>query len=605
MESTQTLAADWLQRPAAPSRADEWRPRAASVLMRPSRLSVLQSSRLSATRLLMAKAIRERWAITHLDWQIDERARGTALYRIDTGAMAIDFIVHSFEPKMEGRMGRIIGQAWDMMAALVEGPVSQADIIETGVEIHKLYAGRATPGTLIWCRSNRSARVFNHTVDALAAGRQPDVATLADACYLMRNTGLDGNGTFGTRSFLALEDTHPLRRPLDAQMLCAYMMRVFSVDLVNHLARCRNAGSATLAPEIERFLGVGNGSALGLNLFANNHPHLLHNWLAARERAISAALNLPLRHDDARLARLLALLRKAETFRREDRMDYECFTASAEVAAELRKIIAALQRLHEGRDIDGTDTPTADAPVHPGNEAGMAGATNAAGQPLLAMLARSLDGKVHDEAFETFLGLTTELVPELCDRLAETLASDEEYTTEPQMSLGQLRDLLRSEYAWAFELELDSEASRRYVWYKSQTAEEPRRGPRDEAGEVFNLGLDLPRLVRELDREIAQRSPRQSTARLLLERPDLRFIVARVQTLSGLDYHSPHMNMMGEDFVPCDITRLINIGIHGLDKTRDYLQRALRGVIYQGAPTAADIAAGTDSDWFYPQEPVL
>ena len=212
---------------------------------------------------------------------------------------------------------------------------------------------------------------------------------------------------------------------------------------------------------------------------------------------------------------------------------------------------------------------------------------------------------MHDEAFETFLGLSTELVPELCDRLAETLASDEEYTTEPQMSLGQLRDLLHSEYAWAFELELDSEASRRYVWYKSRTAEEPRRGPRDEAGEVFNLGLDLPRLIRELDREIAQRSPRQSTARLLLGRPDLRFIAARVQTLSGLDYHSPHMNMMGEGFVPCDITRLINIGIHGLDKTRDYLQRALRGVIYQGAPTAADIAAGTDSDWFYPQEPVL
>src|SRR5205085_1443864 len=150
----------------------------------------------------------------------------------------------------------------------------------------KLYAGRATPGTLIWCRSNRSARVFNHTVESLAAGRQPDVAVLADACYLMRNTGLDGNGTFGTRSYRALEDTHPLRRPLDAQMLCAYMMRVFSVDLVNHLARCRSPKAVGLAPEIATFLGVGNGSALGLNLFVNNHPRLIHRWLDAREQAI-------------------------------------------------------------------------------------------------------------------------------------------------------------------------------------------------------------------------------------------------------------------------------------------------------------------------------
>jgi hypothetical protein len=65
------------------------------------------------------------------------------------------------------------------------------------------------------------------------------------------------------------------------------------------------------------------------------------------------------------------------------------------------------------------------------------------------------------------------------------------------------------------------------------------------------------------------------------------------------------MNMMGEELVPGDITRLINIAIHGLDKTRDYLQRSLRGVIYQGAPTVDEIAAGIGGDWFYPKEPVL
>ena len=52
-----------------------------------------------------------------------------------------------------------------------------------------------------------------------------------------------------------------------------------------------------------------------------------------------------------------------------------------------------------------------------------------------------------------------------------------------------------------------------------------------------------------------------------------------------------------------DITRLINICLHGLDKTRDYMHRALRGVIYQGAPTPEDIAAGAHPDWFWPAEP--
>jgi hypothetical protein len=483
---------------------------------------------------------------------------------------------------MGGRMGRIIGRVWDMMAALVEGPAAATDVRITGEEIHKLYAGRATPGTLIWARSNRSGRAFDHTVESLAAGHQPDVPTLAEACYLMRNTGLDGNGTFGTRSFRALEDTHPLRRPLDAQMLCAYMMRVFSIDLVHHLARCRNPNAATLAPEIQRFLGVGNGSALGLNFFVNNHPRLVDAWIGARERAIVAAKRLPLAARDPKLARLLKLLDRATVFRREDRMEYERFLPSAIVADDLAKIRAAAQKLFDSGQVDGMTRR------YP-----------------LAALADSIEGRVNGEAFETFLGLATELVPELCDRLGETLSVEEEFVTEPDMSIGRLRDTLRIEYAWAFDMDLDSEGANRYVWYKSETAEEPRRGLRSEAGDVFNLALDLPRLVCRLDAEIAKRAPSQSVARFLLELPQYRFVVSRIQALSGLHYHSPHMNMMGETLIPCDITRLINITIHGLDKTRDYLQRALRGVIYQGAPTVEDIAAGADPDWFYPAEPVL
>jgi hypothetical protein len=551
-------------------------------LMTPRRMSVMQASRLSTTRLLMAKAIRERWTFHCLDWQIDERARGTALYRIDTGEMVFDFIVHSFEPTQEGRNGRIIGGVWDMMAALVEGPVSEEHVRITGEEIRKLYAGRATPGTLVWARSNRSSRVFEHTVDALAQGRQPDIPTLAEVCYLMRNTGLDGNGTFGTRSFRSLEPTHPLRRPLDAQMLSAYMMRVFSVDLVNHLARCRNPQAATLAPEIERFLGVGNGSALGLVLFVNNHPHLVNRWISSREQAIAAARRLPVGAGDARLQHLLTLLDRAITFRAEDRMDYERFTASAEIASDLRKIREAVLALHASGRVDGQ--------VHR--------------FPLHA-LAQSFERKVHEEAVETLLGLLTELVPELCDRLAEQLAVDEEFGTQPDMSIGHLRDILRSQYAWAFELDLDAAGAQKFVWYKSATAEEPRRGPREEAGDVHNLALDLPRLVRELDREIAARAPDTTVARFLLDKPGLRFIVSRIQTLDGLDYHSPHIDMMSDQFIPCDITRFINIGIHGIDKTRDYQQRALRGVLFQGAPTREDIARGTSSDWFHPAEPVL
>src|SRR5690606_12128064 len=196
---------------------------------------------------------------------------------------------------------------------------------------------------LVWCRSNRSMRLFDYTMSELAAGRQPAISELAQACYLMRNTGLDGNGTFGTKSFPSLGRDHPLGGPLQAQLLTAYLMREYSCDLVEHLARLQSEKAVPLDPAIRRFLGVGNGSALGLIFFVHKHPRLIGSWLAAREDAVASALKLELAPSDSRVAELLGLLRRAITFRRQDRMMYESFASSAEVADDIEKIAASLE----------------------------------------------------------------------------------------------------------------------------------------------------------------------------------------------------------------------------------------------------------------------
>jgi hypothetical protein len=66
----------------------------------------------------MVRAVRERWRITQRAFDIDARARGQALYRIEAGSWVFDFPVDSFEFSPVGRTGRIIGRSWDMMAAL-------------------------------------------------------------------------------------------------------------------------------------------------------------------------------------------------------------------------------------------------------------------------------------------------------------------------------------------------------------------------------------------------------------------------------------------------------------------------------------------------------
>ncbi len=549
-------------------------------LMKPETLAALQPSRVSVSRAFIAEASRERWSVRKLQFDIDERAKGRALYRIETPKGVFDFPVFSFEYNPRGRTGRIIGRSWDMMGALVEGPMSAADIEQTQTELPKLYAGRATERSLVWARSNRSSRAFDHTVESLAQGRQPDSATIAQVCYLMRNTGLDGNGTFGTRSFLTLENDHALRKPLAAQMLSAYLMREFATDLVNCLARHRSAGSAELAPEYRRFLGVGNGSALGLILFANNHPKLIDRFITARETALAHGKSLSARPDSAEVKRLLVLLERAIRFRQEDRMVYDALVPSTRVAEEL----AALRKLVA--DYAASGQLLGSKPELP-----------------FVVLCAHAEAGMLPETLETLHSMLIDLVPEIADGLAESLIVSEETTTQPQMKAGLLRQILRDEYAWCFKMDLSTEASRRYVWYKSATAEEPRRGPREEVEWAFNLGLDLPRLIQELDAALAQQPADRMLAYFLLEQPQFRSIVARVQTLHGLRYHSPHMNIMGEEFLPIQMVRMLNIGLHGIDKTRDFLNRNLRGVIYHGAPLPEDLRAGTHDDWFYPAEP--
>lgn len=555
-------------------------PRPATTLMTPQRLSAIQPSRLSASRALMNRMIRERWDISVERFDIDAEGVGTVVYAIRTPKQEFSFIAFGRAPSRKARTGRIIGQAWDMMGTLNEGPATEADIASAREELPKLYRGRATANALIWCRSNRSMRVFDLTLEALAEGRQPPMEELSQVCYLMRNTGLDGNGTFGTRSFPSLGRDHALGGPLQAQMLTAYLMREYSCDLVEHLARLRSDRAVPLDPAIRRFLGVGNGSALGLIFFVHRHPQLIAAWLGAREEAIARASALPVGKGDERIARLAELVRRAIVFRHEDRMVYETFASSAEIADELDIVARDLTTLFDTGLIEGKSLPF----------------------PLDA-LARRYDETLLPETAETFRSLLVELVPEEADALFAAVEGRDETVVSPAERCADLAAFVRENYRWALDVDMTSPDAYRYVWYKSESAEEPRRGAREEAPEAIDLGFDVCGDVQALMADLDGEDGDLSVARFLMKHPRHRHLVARVQNLRALAYHTPMANINAEAFVPIDLVRLMNVGIHGIDKTRDFLRRNLRGVLYHGAPTPAEISAGTDGVWAYPAEP--
>lgn len=549
-------------------------------VMQPQRLAAMQPSRLSGARAFMARMIRERWDISLQRFDIDASAEGTAVYSIKAPGQEFSFVAFSYPPRTEGRTGRIIGRAWDMKGTLNEGPATEADIESARRELPLLYRGRATPNALVWCRSNRSMRVFDSTLTALSEGRQPDIGDLNSVCYLMRNTGLDGNGTFGTRPFPSLGPNHALGSVLEAQLLVAYLMREFSCDLVEHLAALRSPGAVTLDPAIRRYLGVGNGSALGLIFFIQKHPRLIDSWLDAREQSIAAALGLELTAGDPRLAELIALVERAVRFREQDRMRYESFTDSAKVADDLRGLLPLLHELSAtGRLMGRVERYPLDA------------------------LARHAEAALAPESYETLLSLMIELVPDQADALMAGIRGEDEFTVDPAMPAADLAALIAEGYSWALDMDMHDPSARAYVWYKSETAEEPRRGLRAEAPDARDLGLDTPGDIQRLHRDLAECPPQTPMAQFLLRHPEHRLMVARIQGLAGRHRHTPLANINAADFVPIDLVRLMNVALHGIDKTRDFLQRNLRGVLYHGAPTRDEIRAGQGGRWFYPQEP--
>ncbi|WP_176038518.1 hypothetical protein [Brucella tritici] len=562
---------------------DEGRPvpRPGAEVMRSTNLAAIQPSRLSGSRAFMNRMLREKWDINIERFDVNADADGTVVYSIKTPTMEFSFIGFSRPPSRTARTGRIIGQAWDMMGALIEGRATEADVESASEELPKLYAGRATPNTLIWCRSNRSMRVFDQTLDALASGHQPRIEDLSRVCYLMRNTGLDGNGTFGTRSFPSLGKTHPLGGVLQAQMLTAYMMREYSCDLVERLARLKSDKAVPLDAEIRRYLGVGNGSALGLIFFIHRHPRLINAWLGAREAIIARVRGLQANKGDARVAHLLHLIETAINFRKQDRMVYEALTSSEAVAADLEQMAVLLKEFYH---------------------TGLIGEKRS-NYPFDALVRYFQEG-VKPESMETLLSLFLELLPEETDALFASIEAPDEFSVSPNETLESLAVLIQNEYSWALAADMSAPDAYKYIWYKSETAEEPRRGAREEVPEALDLGLDICGGLQSLMSDIASQPQETTVARFLLKHPEHRYLIARVQGMRGQEYHTPQVNINADTFVPIDLVRLMNCGIHGIDKTRDFLNRNLRGVLYHGAPTRDDIRAGYSATWFYPAEPV-
>jgi hypothetical protein len=543
-------------------------PRPGHEVMKLDRLGAMWPTRYSFSHCFLRTAARRGFEVKRVEATLDDAGRGRVIYHAMVADAPFTFLVLS-DPMAEAeQQDRIIATRWDARACLFVGQPSEAELIETAAELFKVIWGRASPGTAVWSRANRSARLFDHVVESLAAGRQPDPRQVNRVGYLIRTTSFSTNGRNGTIDFARFHEIgHPLCAPYHVQMLACYLWREFGIDLAEHFARARNPRAVPLSDDLRRYMGVGNSSGIGLVPFVVRHPRLVNAWIGRREGG-AAAMRRAVRSDtaDARLRVLLA--GAVEYFRLEPRGEAEEFSAGTELAADL---------LRTRKFLDDRPGPTTFA-------------------PLMDWARASLTF----EAQELLQSLLLELHED--DDAATEILVDESLSFSGSMRVAALLRLIRDRFAWIERHVSDARAGE-FFWYLSEENMEPRRGVRGvDDGETYALPVDFIGRLAQLMRELADAPADWSIGRFLVANPDMRFMVGWTYTLATIEYAIARMDLLATDFSPLKIMRF-QLAMYGMLKFRPRSKTWLRATILQGAGLPAELARGHVGDGLLPVMP--
>lgn len=526
------------------------------------RLGAFSSSRLSFARSLIRKMARQRWQVTQTRFDLNADGYGEVIYRIQTPQARYHVVIFSRYLDDARRSDRVIAEAWDLTFGLVEGDVEDDLMMSLSENVPLQEAGRQHPNLLVISRANRSVRNFSSFVEQLSQGRQPAESLLKTAGYLYRTTAVYGNGKFGIADFARLKDNPDFRQPFSAQMTAVYVLRQFSIDQVEHIARNKSPDAVPLSDDLKRYVGIGNSTGLGMAPFLINHPLLINQWVHMRETALSLAKQEAA--DEEAQQRLLDLMRRAIQSLQECNIENDDQRLKNEdVVSELSMAAVWLDQVSAEADLWLQLTDWAEA-------------------------AFTL------ETQELINTLLIEIYPDHTDGLEDYMAAEESLDLVPDMPLIQLKQLIETYLDWALQVDLTSSDERYWFWYRSIEKEEPRLGIRGvDEGEEKELSIAIgPRVQRihaTLDAHL-QQDPAALTIDFLMANQRDSDIVRRIQTMAGSAYGEIRANLWHREMKPMHLLRakLSFLGAQRFDPKGD---RWVRVTFFQGAPLIAELNA--------------
>ena len=553
--------------------------RPASQVMTLARMGSFHQSRLSFMRVLLRRLKAENWQFKQSRWLIDANGVGVATYEAIGPERSYTLVAFAHDLPAEKRSDRVIAEAWDATFTLHDGIISDADIERLGQNVPLQEAGRISDDEFVLSRANRSVRLFDYVRDCLAAGTQPDPATIEPIGYLMRTTAVYGSGKFGAADRDIWANRPEFSGSFQPELLAVWLIRSFTIDIVEHMAAVKAPTKAVkLDPDIRRRIGVGNSTGLGMAPFLINHPSLIHAWINARETALARVRALAAT-DQAGLAGFLTMIAKAAKNADEWTTDSPYQHGKTQ---SLRDDLVRLDAFVRGiaADID-----------QPWDNIYRWGETNL-----------SLEGQ------EQLVSLLLEDHGPLIDDLAIGMAADEaaHFRIDGSMRLSRLRQMMDTAYSWTNGIDYSQNDALARVWYVSEEKLEPRLGERfEEPIEPYEQplapGRDAVRVMKAIDQwiETPAKSGEDNVAVFLLKHPEHRHIVRRMQTVFALPYAEIQDNTISAEMQPIDLLRC-KLSFFGASKFDPRSDRWLRITMYQGAPFPDELAMLDPDRLFYP-----
>ena len=541
-----------------------------NIIMKLSRLGSFHQSRLSFLRSFLNEF--KDWDFKRDLFNLDKKGYGTAVYSLRKNNRVYSLVCFANEINDNERSDRVIATKWDAAFTLHDGIPLKKDIERLKNEVPKQEVGRLSYKELTLSRANKSVRVFDHVVESLSNGTQPDLDLIEKVGYLYRTTAVYGSGKFGLADRFRIKNRDEINGPFRLEMMLVYLVRQFTFDQVNHVAKNRNPKSAIkLDPKICKNLGIGNSTGLGMAPFIVNHPTLLNNWILCRETALKKIRELKkVSFKDIRLFK--------ECLRNSIRNITSWNTESEYQLKKIKLLLKDLRNL-----IDFIENEFDFQKAYPFNE-----------------LYTWLEKKTCDECIEYVVSIMMEPFDEIVEPLVKQMSSDEEkfFNIPTDRTVGDLRDILEKKYSNILNIDFDKKANYKKFWFISKNKEEPRLANRfEEEGSNLEQPLAIARDIKKLYNKTLLSKKTLKIYDFLVDNSELRHVVRRAFIIEKFPYSEIQDNTISENTMPIDMLRL-KLSFFGALKFDPRSDKWLRICMFQGAPLPNELK-NFDEQWVY------